>query len=168
MPMQTLEDAFIHELGDVLSAEKQMVRALPQLVRAATDSKLKETFQRHLDETRQQVNRVEQVFNTLGRKPRSQKCDGMSGILQEGANLLDEDMGPEVCDAMLIGAAQKAEHYEIATYGTLCTWAEMLGLDEAAQLLKQNLAEEKETDARLNQSSEAINEQAAEPEMPES
>jgi ferritin-like metal-binding protein YciE len=167
MPMQTLEDAFLHELGDVLSAEKQMVRALPQMARAATDPRLREAFQQHLEETRNQVTRIEQVFNAVGRKPRAQKCDGMSGILQEGTNAIEEDAAPEVTDALLIGAAQKAEHYEIATYGTLCAWADLLGLEDAGKLLKQTLAEEKDADGKLNKSSENINEHAAEPEETE-
>ncbi len=163
MALNTLEDAFVHELGDILNAEKQIVRALPKVAKAVSDPHLKQSLEKHRQETEQQIERVEQVFEALGRKARGVKCEGMKGILDEGADVLNEDAAPEVLDAMIIAASQKVEHYEIATYGTLCTWAEQLGLNDAARLLKQNLSEEKKTDELLNQAASEINAMAAEP-----
>ncbi len=163
MALNTLEDAFVHELGDILNAEKQIVRALPKMVKAASDPSLKEGLDQHLTESEEQVKRVEQAFDRFGRKARGPKCEGMKGILDEGSNLLDEDAPPEVLDAMIIAACQKVEHYEIATYGTLCTWAEQLGHKDIAGLLKQSLAEEKKADELLTKAASQINAMAAEP-----
>ncbi len=163
MALNTLEDAFVHELGDILNAEKQIVRTLPKVAKAASDPKLKESLEKHRQETEQQIERVEQVFEALGRKARGVKCEGMKGILDEGSDVLNEDAAPEVLDAMIIAASPKVEPYEIATYGTLCTWAEQLGLNDAAKLLKQNLSEEKKTDELLNQAASQINAMAAQP-----
>ena len=156
----TLEDAFVEELRDVLSAEKQLVAALPKMAKAATNPKLKEAFTNHLEETKVQVERLEKVFEVLGKTARSKKCAAMEGILEEGKEILEMDADPEVLDAMMIGAAQKVEHYEIATYGTLCTWAEVIGQNEALGLLKETMAEEENADKLLTQISETVNQQA--------
>ncbi|HEV7283182.1 MAG TPA: ferritin-like domain-containing protein [Pirellulaceae bacterium] len=156
----TLEDAFVEELRDVLSAEKQLIAALPKMAKAATNPKLKEAFTTHLEETKGQVERLEQVFESIGKTARSKKCAAMEGILEEGKEILEMDADPEVLDAMMIAAAQKVEHYEIATYGTLCTWAELVGQNTALGLLKETLAEEENTDKLLTTIAETVNQQA--------
>ncbi len=163
MALNSLEDAFVHELGDILNAEKQIVRALPKVAKATSDPTLKESLEKHRQETERQVERLEQVFERLGRKARGVKCQGMKGILDEGSDILNEDAPPEVLDAMIIAACQKVEHYEICTYGTLCTWAEQLGLSDVVTALKQNLSEEKKADETLNKAASQINAMAAEP-----
>jgi ferritin-like metal-binding protein YciE len=160
MAIHNLEDALLEELRDTLSAEKQITRALKQMAKNASNEQLKEAFEEHLSQTEVQIERLEKAFELMDKKPRSKHCDGMEGLIAEGKKILEEDAEPEVLDAMMIAAAQKVEHYEIATYGTLCTWAEMLGLDEVAGLLKETLAEEKETDEKLNQLAAEINVQA--------
>jgi ferritin-like metal-binding protein YciE len=153
----TLKDVFMEELRDVLNAEKQLTKALPKMARAASNEQLREAFQEHLDQTKGQIERIEQAFESLDVKPRSKKCAAMEGLIEEGSEHLEEDAEPDALDALLIAAAQKVEHYEIATYGSLCTWGELLGYEEATDLLKQNLAEEKETDARLTEIAYEIN-----------
>ncbi|MEM9965433.1 MAG: ferritin-like domain-containing protein [Asticcacaulis sp.] len=146
----TLEEAFIHELSDVYSAEKQLTKALPKLARAATNAKLSEAFTMHLEETQGQIERLDQLVEAHGLKLKRIKCLAMEGLVAEGADIIDEiEKGP-VRDVMLIVAAQKAEHYEIATYGSLITLADQLGYKEAVKLLKETLAEEKQTDEKLN------------------
>jgi len=157
---RTLEDAFHEELRDVLSAEKQLSQALPRLAKAASNEQLREALLHHAEETSHQVDRLEQVFELIDKKPRAKRCEAMEGLVEEGKELLETDAEPEVLDAMLIGAAQKAEHYEIATYGTLCTWAECLGFDKAAELLKATLEEEKMADEKLTEIAESINQAA--------
>ncbi|HOA75764.1 MAG TPA: ferritin-like domain-containing protein [Phycisphaerae bacterium] len=148
--LKSLEDAFIHELQDLLSAEQQLVKALPKMAKKASTPELREAFEEHAAMTETQVERLKQVFESLGRSGRAEKCEGMSGIIKEGESLMSsKNAEPEVLDAELIAAAQKVEHYEIASYGTVCQWAEQLGFDEAHELLGQTLAEEKETDAKL-------------------
>ncbi len=161
MSLDSLRDAFVDELRDVLSAEKQLVRALPKMAKGATDEKLKAAINDHLEETKQQVERVEKAFEALSLKPRSKKCEAMEGLLEEGSSLLEEDAAPDVLDALIIAAAQKVEHYEIATYGTLCTWAEVLGLEEPLKLLKENMKQEEAADKLLTRVSKSINKQAA-------
>ena len=156
----TLEEAFHEELRDLLSAEKQITAALPKMATAATNPKLKKAFENHLEETKGQVERLEKVFEAIGKSPRSKKCAAMEGILEEGSEILELDADPEVLDAMIIAAAQKVEHYEIATYGTLCTWAEVIGNNEALGLLKETMAEEENADKLLTQISETVNQQA--------
>ena len=155
MPMNSLQDAFLHELKDIYHAEKQLTRALPKMAKAAEDEQLREMFQQHLEETKGQIERLEQVFEQMGKTARAEKCEGMAGIVEEGSSLMEEDADPEVMDAMLIGAAQKVEHYEISSYGTMCAWAEELGMNEAARLLKANLQEEKLTDEKLTRFAES-------------
>lgn len=163
MALKTLEDALVEELHDVLSAEKQITQALPKMAKKATDPKLKAAFETHLKETEGQIERLNQVFELLGKKATAKTCEAMKGIIKEGESIMDEEADPDVMDAMLIGAAQKVEHYEIATYGTLCTWAATLGLDEVHDLLGENLDEEEETDDMLSELAEAgINEEAVE------
>jgi len=151
MAVKTIEDLFIHELSDAYSAEKQMTRSLPKMARAAADPQLAEAFERHLEETQNQVLRIDQLAEQAGIKLKRIKCVAMEGLIEEGKDLIDEiDKGP-VLDAALIGAAQKVEHYEIASYTALILMAKQLGLGEAEQLLGETLAEEKSTDEKLGQ-----------------
>ncbi len=160
MSMRHLEDCFYDELRDVLSAEKQLAQALPKLAKKASSDTLKQCFEQHLEETKKQIERLEKVFQTLERAPRAKKCEAMAGLIEEGKEVMEEDGEPAVRDAMLIASAQKAEHYEIATYGTLCTWAEQLGYTQAHKLLGETLAEEKATDEKLSQLAAEINQAA--------
>jgi ferritin-like metal-binding protein YciE len=147
--MENLRDLLIHELQDTYHAEKQLLKALPKMVKAATSGELKEALESHLRETEEQVNRLAQVFDSLDEPVKEEKCEGMAGILEEGNELLREDAADAVKDAGLIASAQKAEHYEIASYGCLCAWAELLGEQDALDLLRQNLAEEEEANEKL-------------------
>jgi ferritin-like metal-binding protein YciE len=154
MSAESLHEAFEEELKDILSAEKQLLKALPKMAKAASNEDLKAGFEEHLEQTKTHVERIEQVFKLLDKAPRAKKCKAMEGLLEEGAELLEEDMAPEVLDAMLIAAAQKVEHYEIATYGTLVTWAKQIEMEEAASILHETLDEEKETDLKLTELAE--------------
>jgi ferritin-like metal-binding protein YciE len=157
MSMSNLEELFVHELRDVLDAEKQILKALPKMAKAAESEDLKAAFEEHREVTQQHVERLETVFESLGKAARGKRCKGMEGLLAEGEEMIkEEDPGP-VLDAALIGAAQKVEHYEIAAYGTLATYAKLLEMDEAVDLLGQTLDEEKETDEKLNQIASEIN-----------
>ncbi|WP_455818980.1 YciE/YciF ferroxidase family protein [Pseudomonas cerasi] len=150
MTIKTLEDLFIHELSDVYSAEKQISRALPKMARAATDEKLVAAFKLHLEETRGQIERIDQlVEKTEGVKIKRMKCHALEGLVEEAQEIIDSVEAGPVRDAGLIGAAQKVEHYEIATYGTLSALATKLGYTEAAKLLDETLQEEKVTDEKL-------------------
>lgn len=160
MTLNTLADAFYDELRDVLSAEKQLLKALPKMSKAATSEKLTAALEAHLAETKKQVERVEQAFEDTGKSARAKTCEAMKGLIEEAEGLLQEDAEPAVKDALIIAAAQKVEHYEIATYGTLCTWAEALGYTQALKLLKQNIAEEESADLKLTELSKAINKDA--------
>jgi ferritin-like metal-binding protein YciE len=161
MSLESLQDAFVDELRDVLSAEKQLVKALPKMAKAASNEKLQQAFTDHLEQTKGQVERLEKVFEILDLKPRAKKCDAMAGLLEEGESLMEEKATPEVLDALLIAAGQKVEHYEIATYGTLCCWAKTLGHDDALALLKETMSEEENADELLSEIAESqVNEQA--------
>jgi len=161
--MGTLHDAFVDELRDSYDAEKQLTKALPKMAKAAHSPELREAIESHLEETRQQVERLEQVFESLGEKPRGKHCDGIAGIIQEAQAVMQEDFDEPTADACLIASAQRAEHYEMAAYGTLVAWARAMGHDEAADLLQETLDEEKAADEKLNTLAEGgINEQAAE------
>lgn len=150
MTRKTLQDLFIHELSDIYSAEKQLTRALPKMARAASDAKLAEAFTSHLEETRGQVERIDRIVDASGLRLKRIKCAAMEGLVEEGRDVIEEvEKGP-VLDAALIAAAQKVEHYEIASYGTLCTFAKQLGQTEALTLLKETLAEEKAADEKLS------------------
>jgi ferritin-like metal-binding protein YciE len=150
MPAQTLQDLFVEELRDMYDGEKRLIRALPRMANAATSEELSTAFRRHLAETERQATRLEQVFRLLGEPVRGKKCDGIIGIVEEGKTAMEELDGA-VLDAALIGGAQKVEHYEIASYGTLAYFAELLGHDRAKALLGETLEEEKATDAKLTQ-----------------
>lgn len=161
MARTTLEDLFIHELSDVYSAEKQITKALPRLARASTNPKLAEAFKSHLEETQGQIERIDQLVEQAGLKLKRMKCAAMEGLVEESKELLDEIEKGEVLDAALIGACQKVEHYEIASYGTLIALATNLGMSEAAALLKETLAEEKGADEKLSAIAEEGGDQAA-------
>jgi len=153
--MENIRELLVHELRDMLHAEQQLVKALPKMAEAAASIELRRAFESHLTETEQQVNRLEQVFERLGESAKAKKCDGIAGIVKEGDKLNRKDGAGLVMDAALICSAQKVEHYEIAAYGCLCTWAGLLGEDEAKSLLQQNLAEEKAADQKLTQIAES-------------
>lgn len=162
MKIQTLEEAFIHELSDIYSAEKQLTKALPKLAKAATNSTLAEGFQTHLEETEGQIARIDQLVESCGIKLKRIKCKAMEGLVEEGEEIIKEIEEGPVRDAMLIAAAQKVEHYEIASYGTLVEIARQLGYKEVS-LLEETLEEEKATDLKLNQVAiSEVNEEALE------
>ena len=158
----TLHDAFIDELRDTYDAEKQLTKALPKLAKAATNPKLRQAFESHLEETQGQIARLEQVFASLDEKVRGKHCDGIAGIIEEGKSVMEEDFDETTMDACLIAAGQRAEHYEMAAYGTLVAWAQAMGHTEAAELLQQTLDEEKAADKKLSALAEGgINANAA-------
>ncbi len=148
--MENLRDLYIHELKDLYSAENQLLKALPKMAEAASTPELKDAFKTHLEQTRGHVDRIKQIFDELGRGPGGEKCEAMEGLIKEGESVIKEDAPPAVKDAALIAAAQRVEHYEIAGYGTVRTYAQQLGEDQAAKLLQQTLDEEGETDKLLN------------------
>lgn len=163
MELQTLNDLYIDELKDLYSAENQILRAMPKMIRAATHPKLKRAFTTHERQTRQQVKRLERICRDLGVNPKGKKCVGMEGVLKEGAELIQERPEPDVLDAGLIAAAQHVEHYEMAGYGCVRTYARLLGQDDHAALLQQTLDEEKDTDELLTELAESsINVEAEE------
>ena len=149
--MNTLEDLFMDLLKDLYSAEKQLVKALPKMAKAAQASDLHKAFQDHLAQTEHQVERLDQIFTDLEGSPRGKKCVGMEGRIEEGSEIMQANADPDVMDAGLIAAAQKVEHYEIASYGTARAWAQQLGNDRAARLLQETLEEEKKTDTTLTE-----------------
>jgi ferritin-like metal-binding protein YciE len=158
----TLHDAFLDELRDCYDAEKQLMKALPKLAKAASSAPLREAFESHLEETRGHAERLEQVFEGLGEKARGKHCDGIAGIIDEGKSIMEEDFDEATMDACLIAAGQRAEHYEMAAYGTLVAWAHGMGHEEAARLLQEILDEEKAADEKLTSLAEGgINQQAA-------
>lgn len=151
MKLNSLQDLFLHELQDIFDAERQLVKALPKMAKAADTEELRKGFEEHLEQTKHHVERLEQVFEMIGTKPRGSTCDAMKGLVSEGQDIIEADGEPEVTDAGLICAAQKVEHYEIASYGCLCTWAHQLGHQDAEKLLHETLEEEKRTDAKLTE-----------------
>src|SRR5688500_587987 len=158
----TLHDAFIDELRDTYDAERQLTKALPKLAKAASSPELRDAFESHLEETKNQIERLESVFASLDEKVRGKHCDGIAGIIEEGSAIMKEDFDDTTMDACLIAAGQRAEHYEIAAYGTLIAWAKVMGHDEVAELLEQTLSEEKAADEKLTALAEGgINQQAA-------
>ena len=162
MSLDSLEKLFIEELKDIYNAEKQLTRALPRMAKAAESPQLQQAFTNHLRETEGQIKRLERVFKEVGQPVRGKKCKGMEGLIEEGKEMMEEEGEPQVLDAALISAAQKVEHYEIASYGCLRTYAELLGFSEAVTLLQQNLEEEEAADKKLNALAEGgINESAA-------
>jgi ferritin-like metal-binding protein YciE len=153
--MSTLEDLYTDLLKDLYSAEKQLVKALPKLAKNAQSPDLRKAFQEHLRQTEGHVERIERIFSDLDGSPRGKKCVGMEGLIEEGNELLQEDVEPDVLDAGLIAAAQKVEHYEIASYGTARAWADRLGYNQAARLLQQTLEEESMANEKLNKIAES-------------
>ncbi|HEY2587134.1 MAG TPA: ferritin-like domain-containing protein [Tepidisphaeraceae bacterium] len=164
MHMQDLQDLYIEELRDIYNAEKQLVKALPKMAKKASHDELKQAFTTHLEETKGHVERLEQIFEKLGKRAGGKTCKAMQGIVEEGKDMMEEDAEPEVLDAALIAAAQRAEHYEIAAYGTVRTYAKLLGDEKAAKLLQTTLDEEGNTDKKLTQLAESsINVEAQQP-----
>jgi ferritin-like metal-binding protein YciE len=160
--LNTLRDLFEDELKDMYDAEKQILKALPKVIKAANDDELRNALSVHLNETRGHVDRLEQVFGTIDVKPKGKHCSGMAGILEEGSDLLDEDGSEGVLDAAFIAGCQRVEHYEITAYGSLMSWAKQLGYRDALELLKANEQEEKAADAKLSKIAEAtVNRRAA-------
>ncbi len=168
MTKDSLRELYIDELKDLYSAEKQLTKALPKMAKAATSEELSAGFEEHLEQTQGHVQRLEEIFSMLDEKPTGKKCMGMEGLVKEGAEIMGEDFSDDVMDAALISAAQRVEHYEIAAYGTVCAYADLLGESEQASLLRETLEEEKETDQKLTQLSEQINVQANEGDSEES
>jgi ferritin-like metal-binding protein YciE len=159
--MKNLEDLFNGLLQDVYFAEKQLLKALPKMAKKTTNKALGQAFLTHRDQTEGQIARLEQAFEMMGKKPRGKKCDAILGILEEGKEVMEEAEDDDVMDAGLIGAAQAAEHYEIARYGTLCAWAKQIGKPQVGRLLHQTLEEEKQTDELLTKIAEgSVNEAA--------
>jgi ferritin-like metal-binding protein YciE len=157
MPAENLQDLLVDLIRDTYDAEKQLVKALPKMAKAATAPELSAAFEEHLAVTKEQVSRLEKVFKELETAPRGKHCVAMEGLIEEGKEVMEEDLDPTLMDAMLIAAAQKVEHYEIAAYGTAKSWASQLGLTRAVKLLNESLEEESETDEKLTQLSGRIN-----------
>jgi len=151
MDLNTLKDLFVDELKDIYSAETQMLKALPKMAQAASTPELKQAFEFHLQQTEGHVQRLDQIFQKMGKDGKGKTCKAMQGLVAEGAEMIDEKANPSVKDAGLIAAAQRVEHYEIAAYGTARTYATQLGEREAADLLEHTLREEKQTDEKLTQ-----------------
>jgi ferritin-like metal-binding protein YciE len=161
MHLQTLQDLFVSELRDLYNAENQLVKALPKMAKAAHSPQLRNAIQEHLEQTRHQVDRLTECFEKLGQTARGRKYYAMRGLIEEGEDIMDESAEPDVMDAGIIAAAQKVEHYEIASYGTVCTWAERIGQHEILHLLQETLNEEKATDEKLTHLAEMGINQAA-------
>jgi ferritin-like metal-binding protein YciE len=160
MSVESIQDLFVEELKDLYSAEKQIIKALPKMAKAASSDELRQAFESHLEETNGHVDRLEQIFEILGKSSRGKSCEGMKGLLSEGAELIDEIEKGDVLDAGLISAAQRVEHYEISGYGSVRAYAELLGNSQVADLLRAILDEEKAADEKLTQISKTVNPQA--------
>lgn len=145
----TLQEKLVDEIRDLYHAEKQLIKALPKMAKAASHDDLRDGFQTHLEETREHVTRLEEVFEAMGEKVRAKACAGMAGIIEEGSDLMQKEEPGAVMDAALIAAAQRVEHYEMSAYGTCVAWARLLGMDDVVSLLEQTLEEEKATDKKL-------------------
>ena len=156
MKLDSLETLWVEELRDIYNAENQLLKALPKMAKKASAPELKQAFQEHLDQTKEHVERLEEIFEKLDKKPAGKTCKAMKGLLEEGSELLEEEGEESVLDAGIIAAAQKVEHYEIASYGAVRAWANMLGEEDAAEILQQTLDEEGETDKRLTELAEEI------------
>ena len=162
MKTTSLYELFVKELQDLYDAENQLIKALPKMAKAASSDELREGFEKHLEQTRQHARRLEQIFESLAEDAKGEKCKGMEGVIKEGSKVINEDMEEPVKDAALISAAQRVEHYEIAAYGTVRTWANQMQHEKALSLLEQTLSEEKETDQKLTQLAENLNVEAEE------
>ena len=161
MKLNNLKDLLLHEIQDIYSAEQQITKALPKMIKATSSDKLKQAFETHLQETEQQIQRLEKVFELMGEKAKGEKCKAMEGIIKEAESMMSEKADESVMDAALIGSAQRVEHYEIAAYGTVCTWAKQLGMKDVLKELAATLEEEKKTDALLTKIAEkAVNKEA--------
>jgi len=154
--LESLDDLLVHDLQDIYNAEGQIVKALPKMIKAAHHPELQAAFEEHLEQTEGQIERLDQIFKLLGLPAKGEKCDGMAGLIEEGKKTMAQDATPSVMDAALIAAAQKIEHYEIASYGCVCTYAEMLGYEQVNDLLGQNLEEEETTDEKLTALAESV------------
>jgi len=163
MKIDNLQKLYVEELRDLHSAERQIIQALPRMIKAASSPELKSALQEHLDITNQQLARLNQIFEKLGKKGTGKKCKGMEGVIADGKEIFEEDMAPEVLDAAIISAAQHVEHYEMAGYGTVRTYAGLLGETEAMKLLQTTLDEEGDADKKLTKLDERINVEAEEP-----
>ena len=161
MEKTSLQDLYVDELRDLYNAETQLVKALPKMAKAATNDQLREAFEEHLRQTTEHVSRLEQIFEQLGEKTSGKKCLGMEGLVKEGSETMKENYSEAVKDAAIIGAAQRVEHYEMAGYGTVKAFAELLGENDHVSLLEQTLEEERQADEKLTQLAEQINSQAA-------
>jgi ferritin-like metal-binding protein YciE len=162
MPVKTMDDLFLHTLKDVLNAEKQVLRTLPKMAGKTSSPELKEAFDTHRVETEGQIERLQEVFELLDKRAQGKPCAAMEGLVEESKEAMEEIEDPEVLDAALLSGAQAVEHYEIARYGTLISWAKQLGLNDAVNLLGQNLDEEKKTDLLLTKLAlAAVNQKAA-------
>jgi ferritin-like metal-binding protein YciE len=160
--LESLNDLLQDELKDIYDAEKQLTKALPKLAKKATSPELKDALETHLEETQEHIQRLEEAFDQLGMPARGKKCEGMQHLIAEGSEMISEAENEATRDAIIIAAAQKAEHYEMASYGTICSWANLLGKPEVAELLQPTLDEEKEADQKLTQIAEGfVNAQAA-------
>jgi ferritin-like metal-binding protein YciE len=157
MSIANLEEVFVHELRDILDAERQLVKALSKMAKAAASEDLQAAFEEHKSVTEEQIGRLETIFESLDKAARGKKCVGMQGLVEEGSELINEEEPGAPLDAALICAAQKVEHYEMASYGSLVAYAQLLGMDDAVELLETTLAEEKETDAKLTSIASALN-----------
>ncbi|MGB8987024.1 MAG: ferritin-like domain-containing protein [Candidatus Sulfotelmatobacter sp.] len=160
MSRNSLKELYVEELKDLFSAENQLTKALPKMAKAASSDELRQGFEEHLEQTRGHVERLQQIFEQLGEKATGKKCLGMEGLIKEGAETIGEDFEDAMMDAALISAAQRVEHYEIAGYGSVIAYAELLGESEQSSLLKETLEEEKETDEKLTELAKEINVQA--------
>ena len=160
MRLETLHALYLKELRDLYHAENQIIKALPKMIDSTNSPELRKALSTHLDETRNHVTRLEQVFRLHNEEPKTETCKGMEGIISEGKNMLSHDENPDVLDAGIIAGAQKVEHYEIASYGSVRTWAEQMGHTQAAQLLQETLDEEKQADAKLTQIAKTLNAEA--------
>lgn len=168
MKLNNLKDLYIEELRDIYNAEQQIIKALPKVIDECTSEELRSSLEDHLDQTKEQVERLDEVFSNIGVTAKGKKCLAMEGLIKECQELLEEEMDENVKDAAIIGACQKVEHYEIASYGTVCTYAKLLDRDEDLDLLGQTLDEEKEADEMLTDIAESnINAEAAEGEEEE-
>jgi ferritin-like metal-binding protein YciE len=150
-----LHKLFLDELADVYSAEQQLTKALPRMAKAAESDELREAFETHLAETQEQISRLDEIAESLGEKIKRKTCLAMKGLIEEAQEMMKEQKGTSALDAALIAAAQKVEHYEIASYGTLCAWAKQMGHDEALTLLKETIGEEKAADEKLTEVAES-------------
>lgn len=157
MELNTLKDLYIHELKDLYSAEKQLIKALPKMAKAATSQQLADGFTKHLEETKVHAERLEKILKSHDQTTRGPKCKGMEGVIEEGSEMIEEEADEEVRDAGLISAAQRVEHYEMAGYGTARTYAELVGDKDGAKLLQQTLDEEAATDEKLTAAAKKIN-----------